>query len=156
MTGPGRLKFDAAVAACRLHSLVLAEAASRLPATFSAADMALIDSELRRSLDQAAYRFMKLQDSLGEKVLPGVLSLTLDPLPPEAPFAEKLQRLERLGVLESVDTWRLLREVRNALAHDYPENPALQAAALSRLLEGVADLLALWAGVDRYVSERLG
>jgi len=156
MTGPGRLKFDAAVAECRLHSLVLAEAASRLPATFSAADMALIDSELRRSLDQAAYRFMKLQDSLGEKVLPGVLSLTLDPLPPEAPFAEKLQRLERLGVLESVDTWRLLREVRNALAHDYPENPALQAAALSRLLEGVADLLALWAGVDRYVSERLG
>jgi hypothetical protein len=67
-----------------------------------------------------------------------------------------LQRLERLGVLESVDTWRLLREVRSALAHDYPENPALQAAALSRLLEGVADLLALWAGVGRYVSERLG
>jgi hypothetical protein len=99
---------------------------------------------------------MKLQDSLGEKVLPGVLSLTLDPLPPEAPFAEKLQRLEHLGVLGSVDTWRMVREVRDALAHDYPENAALQAAALSRLLKGVADLLALWAGVDRYVSERLG
>ena len=32
--------------------------------------MGLIDNELRRSLDQAAYRFVKLQDSLGEKVLP--------------------------------------------------------------------------------------
>lgn len=73
----------------------------------------------------------KPQDSLGEKVFPGVLALTLDPLPPEAPFAEKLQRLQRLGVLGSVETWRLLREVRSALAHDYPENPALQAAALS-------------------------
>ena len=156
MTGPGRLKFDAAVVECRLHAVVLAEAASRLPTRFTAADMALIDSELRRSLDQLAYRFMKLQDSLGEKVLPGVLSLTLDPLPPEVTFAEKLQRLERLGVLESVETWRLLREVRNALAHDYPENPALQAAALSRLLKGVTDLLALWSGVERYISERLG
>lgn len=156
MTQPGRLKFDAAVAECRLHAVVLAEAAGRLPVKFTPADMALIDSERRRLLDQTAYRFMKLQDSLGEKVLPGVLSLTLDPLPPEVPFAEKLQRLERLGVLGSVETWRLLREVRNTLAHDYPDNPALQAAALSRLLRGVADLLALWAGVDRYVSDRLG
>lgn len=59
----------------------------------------------------------------------------------------------RLG---SVETWRLLREVRNALAHDYPENPALQAAALSRLLKGVFELLGLWAGVDHYISKRLG
>ena len=134
----------------------MAEAANPLPATFTAADMGLIDNELRRSLDQAAYRFVKLQDSLGEKVLPGVLSLTLDPLPPEVPFAEKLQRLERLGVLDLVETWRLLREVRNALAQDYPENPALQAAAVSRLRRGMADLLSLWAGVERYFSERMG
>ena len=33
---------------------------------------------------------MKRQDSLGEKLLPGGLSLTQDPLPPEAPFAQKL------------------------------------------------------------------
>ena len=33
---------------------------------------------------------MKLQDSLGEKLPPGGLSLTQDPLPPEAPFAQKL------------------------------------------------------------------
>ena len=156
MTDPARLKFDAARAECQLHAAVLSEAASRLPSVFKAADLALIDGELRRSLDQAAYRFMKLQDSLGEKVLPGVLALTLDPLPPEAPFAEKLQRLERLGVLGSVETWRLLREVRNALAHDYPENHALQAAALSRLLKGVFELLSLWAGVDHYISKRLG
>ena len=156
MTGPGHLKFDAAVVECRLHAVVLADAASRLPTRFTAADMALIDSELRRSLDQASYRFMKLQDSLDEKVLPGVLSLTLDPLPPEVPCAEKLQRLERLGVLGSVETWRLLRQVRNALAHDYPDNAALQAAALSRLLKGVSDLLALWAEVERCISERLG
>mgnify|MGYP003897324415 CR=1 FL=1 len=80
--------------------------ASRLPASFSADQAGAIDVEQRRLLDQAAYRFMKLQDSLGEKVLPGILELTLDPLPPEASFAEKLQRLERLGALRSAGIWR--------------------------------------------------
>ena len=156
MSDGARAKFDAALAECRVHAAVLVDDRSRLPAAFVAADMPVLSSEDRRSLDQAAYRFMKLQDSLGEKVLPGILALTLEPLPPEATFAEKLQRLERLGVLPSVQSWRLLREVRNSLAHEYPENPALQAAMLTRFMTGVSELLAVWAAVDGYVAQRLG
>jgi len=156
MTDPTRIKFDAAVGECRLHADVLADALSRLPVGFRAEDVAKIGSEQRRVLDQAAYRFMKLQDSLGEKVLPGILTLVQEPLPPEATFAEKLQRLERLGVLDSVGTWRLLREVRNSLAHEYPEHPALQAAALTRLIKGVRELLRLWSDVERYCAGHLG
>lgn len=152
---PARAKFDAAVAECGVHAHVLADAASRLPAAFSADQVGAIDAEQRRLLDQAAYRFMKLQDSLGEKVLTGILELTLDPLPPEASFAEKLQRLERLGALRSVGSWRVLREVRNSLDHEYPENPALQAAALTRLMRGVSELLDLWEQARRFASERL-
>ncbi len=155
MKASPRAKFDAALAECGLHAAVLADAASRLPAVFSADQVGAIDVEQRRLLDQAAYRFMKLQDSLGEKVLPGILELTLDPLPPEASFAEKLQRLERLGALRSAGHWRLLREVRNSLAHEYPENPALQAAALTRLMRGVSELMDLWADARRFAVERL-
>jgi hypothetical protein len=151
-----RAKFDAAVAECRVHAAVLSEARRALPSAFAAPDVATIGSEQRRLLDQSAYRFMKLQDSLGERVLPGILTQVQEPLPPEATFAEKLQRLERLGVLASAGTWRLLREVRNSLAHEYPENPALQAAALTRLVAGVDDLLLLWSGVDHYCAEHLG
>ena len=102
MSDGARAKFDAALAECRVHAAVLVDDRSRLPASFGAADMPLLSSEDRRSLDQDAYRFIKLQDSLGGKVLPGILALTLEPLPPEATFAERLQRLERLGVLPSV------------------------------------------------------
>ena len=156
LNGGGRAKFAAAVAECRLHAAVLADDRGRLPMSFSADQMSALDVEDRRSLDQAAYRFMKLQDSLGEKVLPGILALTLEPLPPEATFAEKLQRLERLGVLPSVQSWRLLREVRNSLAHEYPENPALQAAALTRFMIGLSELLGLWASVESYIARHLG
>lgn len=155
MSPSSRAKFDAALAECGLHAGVLADAASRLPASFSADQAGAIDVEQRRLLDQAAYRFMKLQDSLGEKVLPAILELTLDPLPPEASFAEKLQRLERLGALRSAGIWRLLREVRNSLAHEYPENPALQAAALTRLMRGVSELIELWDDARRFAANRV-
>ena len=115
MNLPAGAKLDAAMAECALHAHVLGEAAAALPAGFTAETAVAVDADLRRWLDQAAYRFMKLQDSLGEKVLPGLLAATLDPLPPEATFAERLQRLERLGAVPSAQGWRLLREVRNSL-----------------------------------------
>jgi hypothetical protein len=60
---------------------------------------------------------------LCDTILPGLLIATLDPLPPELTFAEKLQRLERLGAVPDAARWHWLREVSNSLAHGYPENP---------------------------------
>ena len=151
----GRAKLDAALAECALHAQVLGDAVAALPSEFSAATVVTVDADRRRWLDQAAYRFMKLQDSLGEKVFPGLLAATLDPLPPEATFAERLHRLERLGALPSVERWRLLREVRQSLAHEYPEHPGLQAAALTRLVGGARELLLIWAAAHAFAGRRL-
>lgn len=104
MTDAGaRMKLRAALAECALHAEVLAEARRHLPARFEAVDVPMMDTERRRVLDQIAFRFMKLQDSLGEKVLPALLRLTLDPLPDDVPFVQKLHRLERLGAVPSAD-----------------------------------------------------
>lgn len=149
---PPRLR--ASLEECRLHALVLARDLELLPAGFSVEEVGSLSDETRMVLDQAAYRFMKLQDALGERVLPGLLEFTLDTLPSDAPFAQKLQRLERLGVVPSAEQWRLLREVRNALAHEYPENPALRAASLNRFRAGLAGLLHAWHHVSAF-AERL-
>ena len=157
MNDGARAKLDAALAECDLHAQVLTEAAKKLPPRFDPNGSPGLQTETRAYLDQTAYRFMKLQDSLGEKVMPGLLSATLDPLPPDdATFAEKLQRLERLGALPSVTAWRLLREVRNSLAHEYPDHSALQAQALNRLMAGVQDLLSIWLSVRTFAETRLG
>jgi hypothetical protein len=151
-TDPARLKLAAALRECALHAEILQEALAALPQAFAPADVAALDSATRRLLDQLAYRFMKLQDTLGERLLPGLLAVTLDPLPEEAPFAQKLQRLERLGALPSVQAWKTLREVRNLLAHDYPDQPALQAAAWTRLRSAAHELVAVWQAVQRYAG----
>ena len=84
-----------------------------------------------------------MQDSLGEKVLPGLLLAAQEPVAPEATFIEKLQRLERLGAVRSAADWKLLRELRNALAHDDPDVPELQAAWLNRLMGSIPTLLGM-------------
>ncbi len=95
-----------------------------------------------RTLDQATCRF-GAQDPLAPRVR-AVLDWLENPLPPTATFPVKLQRLERLGLIPNVEQWRELRELRNQLAHEYQDAPALKAAALNRFVAGIDDLIALW------------
>ena len=143
------------LAECRLHAAVLGEALSEAQAWLPLAADAMrhLGKEQRRILDQAAYRFAKLLDTLGQKVLPLVLELAQEPIAPDASFAEKLNWLERIGALRSAEEWKKLRIARNAIAHDYPDDPALQAAAINRFLIGAAQLGGLHGHVDEYVRQ---
>ncbi len=104
---------------CHTHVRVLQETIEELGDTrFDENSVTAISTQQRRLLDQLAYRFSKLQDSMGMKFFPVLLELAEEPIPEEATFAEKLQRLERLGALESVERWRQLREIRHQIAHN--------------------------------------
>jgi len=92
----------------------------------------------------------KLQDSIGMKFFPMLLELMEEPISEDAAFAEKLQRLERLGALESVERWRQLREIRNQVAHEYEDAPALKAAVLNRFIDEVGSLLAIWMKAEAF------
>ena len=70
-------------------------------------------------LDQFSTRFGKLQDAMGAKLFPAVLELTKEQGELKA-FIDKLNRLEKIGAIQSADDWLLLREVRNTFSHDYP------------------------------------
>ena len=79
MTADGAApKPAAALTECGSHAQVLAQALSEVQVwlPFDAIAVARIDRVQRRLLDQIAYRFGKLQDSLGEKFLPGLLLAT--------------------------------------------------------------------------------
>lgn len=72
-------------------------------------------------------RFGRLQDSLGDKLLPGWLAAE-----GESPGTamERLDRAERLGILPSADEWFAVRKLRNQMVHEYIEDPKLLADAL--------------------------
>lgn len=81
--------------------------------------------------DQFVVRFSKLQDAMGARLLPAVLELTQEQGDLNA-FIDKLNRLEKVGAIESVDEWLELREMRNQFAHDYPQDAEIQASLLNR------------------------
>ncbi len=47
-------------------------------------------------------------------------------------------------MLGSIDQWRQLREIRNQIAHEYEDAPALKATVLNRFIDGTGLLLATW------------
>jgi len=67
-------------------------------------------------------RFAKLQDFIGRKLIDTLFAETREIID-ELTMIDKLHKLERLGIIDSVATWDKMRDVRNYLTHEYPENP---------------------------------
>lgn len=72
------------------------------------------------NIDQLIFRFTKLQDEIGNNSFRLLLEYLQEDIA-DKPFRDILNILERLNIIESVDTWLSLRELRNDLAHEYPE-----------------------------------
>ena len=94
-------------------------------------------------LDQFATRFSKLQDAIGAKLFPQLLELVGEQ-GALVTFIDKLNRLEKMGVIDSANQWLLFREMRNAFAHDYPEDSELNATTLNKAMPLAEALLALY------------
>lgn len=148
-------KLQTSLKECALHADILRQGLADIQADlpFDAVVVGQFSAVQRRILDQLAYRFSKLQDSMGEKIFPGVLELTAEPLPEHATFMEKLHRLERLQAIPSANTWKTLRELRNDIAHEYPDVPEIQSARLNQFIAGVETLLACWETVRQFVAK---
>ncbi len=110
---------------------------------FTATKIETIDKETVLHLDQFIYRFTKLQDSMARRLLPSLYVLLEADTEPR-PFLDVLRRLEQLEIITSVETWQRFRNLRNNLAHDYPENLQQTADTLNELLETWRDLEAIY------------
>ena len=98
-----------------------------------------------------ASRFSKLQDLLGTKIFPQVLELTQEP--GEFPsFIDKLNQLERLGYITDQKTWLTMRQLRNGLSHEYPDNPEQTAANFNAAYKLVPTLLATLEKIKKLVE----
>lgn len=117
---------------------------------FTETSLKSIDKEAVLYLDQFIYRFTKLQDSMARRLLPSLYSLLEADTEPK-PFLDVLGRLEQLNVISSVETWQRFRNLRNNLAHDYPESLQQTALTINELIETWKDLESMFTGAcDAY------
>ena len=133
-----------AVWECDRHCQALSEAMADWRAQPAISSDALEnDPALRRLTDQILYRFTKLQDAMGERLVPATLTWLREPH--EAwPMRDRLDRLEKIGIMD-VEPWLVWRDVRNRLAHEYPGTASLRHAAVLAAIDSAAAMLQAWA-----------
>ena len=86
-----------------------------------------LDPILAERLDAFVSRFGRLQDTVGDKLLPALLiSMAEKP----GPAIDNLDRAEKLGYIDSADAWMEMRRLRNQMVHEYIEDLAILASAL--------------------------
>ena len=91
----------------------------------------LTDTEIEH-FDQYLYRFSKLQDAIGKKLIRSTLLFLGESIEGKS-FIDMFDRLEQIGVIENFDKWQELREKRNALAHEYEDEPDENAEKLNQI-----------------------
>ena len=86
-------------------------------------------------LEAFVARFGRLQDRLGDKLLPTLLRLNMEKVGSQL---DNLILAEKLGWLSSTDDWIELRGLRNLLIHEYLQSPSDLLKPLLQALEAVS------------------
>lgn len=151
---PEWLAFHHAYTTCQTHCLALGEALNDLEQRkLRQSDLENQSKEDRRLLDQFAYRYMRLQDDLGAKLIPAILSLLGEEVA-SVSMLDRLARMEQLGWLPDADEWLELRRIRNEFTHDYPDTLAVRFERLQLALTSAQRVLAIFHLIQQKTQQR--
>ena len=106
-----------------------------------------------RIVNSFLFNFGKLQDKIGAKLFKQVLYELKEIDTFEQPMIDVLNKLETLKIIDSVQEWEKLREIRNILAHEYPFEIEERVENISLALEGFLLLEKIYKQLKQSVTE---
>lgn len=104
-------------------------------------------------LELITNRFAKLQDTIGYKIFPLILDLLGEKID-NASFIDRLNLLEKREILDSAEYWRELREVRNLITHEYPNQPILMTKSINAVTSHAFSLLTYWSKLKNFIEKK--
>lgn len=110
------------------------------------------EEDLAERLDAFVSRFGRMQDTLGDKLIPSLLR-SLAEKPGSA--LDNLNRAEKLGLLTSVIEWLDVRNLRNKLVHEYMVDAEEFAMALNQAHVKVTLLVATYNAINLFAHPRI-
>jgi len=108
-----------------------------------------------RLLDQFAYRYTRLQDTMGAGLIAAILRALGEDIV-AMPTLDRLNRMEQLRWLPSADEWSDLRRIRNEFTHDYPESAHERYERLQLAIASARRLTEILDGFRHKIDERFG
>ncbi|HYG88998.1 MAG TPA: hypothetical protein VD978_22380 [Azospirillum sp.] len=139
------------------HAVVRRLRRSQADLTFlmplDAARMASLRDEEHVRLDAFIQRFQNAQDILDAQVLRGLLALEEVDLTGKTP-RDVSNLLEKYGIIDSAARWRDLRDLRNTLAHEYPDEPDIQIDRLNGAYAAIDEVVSVLNRVQVRVTAK--
>ena len=144
-----RLQFLARVAEkeCR-HLNSTAARLFTTPFTVETAEKLEDDERLSEQVEAFVARFARLQDTLGDKLIPHLLAALGEK---RRSVVDNLDTAERLEWIPSADEWQAMRQLRNQMVHEYIEDLAL----LTTALQTAQDFVPILTAVNDKLQEEL-
>ncbi len=115
--------------------------------TLAQANQLEADPDLAERVEAFVGRFGRLQDTVGDKLLPLLLATLGEKT---AAAIDNLDRAERLWLINSADEWMTMRNLRNQMIHEYVEDPVVLTSALQ---SGHAFVPALITAANKMITE---
>ena len=123
-TSPEQLALQHIQTVCQGHADALTEALQDMQLrALGAEDYTHLNKDDRRLLDQFAYRYTRLQDDMGARLMPAVLKALGEDIAPMS--------------------------ANDRFAHDYPDNPTERFERLQAAIEAAHQLLMIMAQFQR-------
>jgi hypothetical protein len=89
------------------------------------------------SLAAFRVRFSEYQEHMGKTMK----AIAVEEEKSAEPFTAVLLYMEKLGCLESVDRWKEIREIRNAVNHEYEDDSVALQGLFQAMLASTTELL---------------
>lgn len=112
-----------------------------------------LDDAASETLEAFVSRFARLQDNLGDKLIPACLRALAERT---GSALDNLNRAEKLGLLWSTQDWLAARPLRNRMVHEYQPAPEDLLQALQTARQLVPQFVTTYNIINRTLAGSLG
>ncbi len=125
---------------------------SQVEALLPLKDWAALSPDQHESLAAFRVRFSEFQEHLGK----AMRSIAIEEEQEVERFGPVLAFMERLKVIDSVDHWKLIRELRNAVNHEYEDDGARLAEFFELMVSEAPALVGYFTRLQTHCASTYG
>ena len=111
------------------------------------------DKEKIKTIDAFIFRFIKLQDFMGDKLFKELLK-RVGEYKDSMSLIDVLDKLEKLEIINDSDKWIDFRVLRNKLTHEYPDNKEDVIEGIKLAIAQFAEIKTILADIIKYIEKK--
>ncbi len=111
------------------------------------------DKEKIKTIDAFIFRFIKLQDFMGDKLFKDLLK-EIGEYKDNMALIDVLDKLEKFGIISGADKWLDFRFIRNKLTHEYPDNEEDVIAGIKLALLYFVEIKKILQNIFQYIDNK--